>query len=131
MSILATTLIPALLPAVGDAVRGLVAKFTGSAGGKPQNVDEAIKLVDADIRRLEALTKLDAPSGNASKWVINLRESSRYIAVFVVLLTWVYVTAQGNNEPLILLAAELAQSAFFFLFGDRVYINLKKRASLN
>ena len=33
-------ILPALVPAFTDGVRGLIAKITGGAGGQPQNVQE-------------------------------------------------------------------------------------------
>lgn len=125
MSLL-TTILPALLPALGDGIRGVIAKLTGSAGAAPQNVDEAIKLMQAQTEKLRALGEIDKPSGRASLWVTNLRESSRYIAVFVVLVNAALQTAFNDNPAHVLLSLELASSAFFFLFGDRVYLHLRK-----
>ena len=127
MSVLLTTLLPALLPAVGDGVRGLIAKFTGSAGADPQNVDEKIQLMQAEAEKLKALAEIDKPSGKASQWVTDLRESSRYIAVGVVLLNAAGQSLYNSDPAVVLLSFELASSGFFFLFGDRVYLNLKKR----
>lgn len=120
-----TTLLPALLPALGDGIRGVIAKFTGSAGASPQNVDEAIKLMQAQTDKLRAIAEIDKPSGNASPWVTNLRESSRYIATFAVLLNAALQSAFNPNPAHVVMSLELASSAFFFLFGDRVYLHLK------
>jgi hypothetical protein len=125
MSILLTTLLPALLPAVGDGVRGLFAKFTGSAGADPQNVDEKIKLMQAETDKLKALAEIDKPTGKASLWVTNLRESARYIAVYVVIANGFLQSFFNPNPEVVVLSLELASSGFFFLFGDRVYVNLK------
>lgn len=125
MSLLLTTLVPALLPALGDGVRGLFAKFTGSAGANPQNVDEKIQLMEAQTAKLKALAEIDKPSGQASAWVTNLRESSRYVAVIAVMLNGFIQSAFNDDPTIVLLSLELASSGFFFLFGDRVYINLK------
>jgi len=86
MSLLATTILPALLPALGDAIRGGVARLTGGTGAQPQNVDEYIRVQEADIKRLQALAELDRPAGNISLWVANLRASARYLATFAVIL---------------------------------------------
>ena len=91
----------------------------------PQNVDEKIKLMQAETEKLRALSEIDKPSGKASLWVTNLRESSRYIAVFVVIANGVLQSAFNDDSATVLLSLELASSGFFFLFGDRVYINLK------
>lgn len=125
MSLL-TTLLPALLPAVGDGVRGIIAKFTGGAGAKPRNVDEKIRLMEADTAKLRALADIDKPSGKASLWVTNLRESSRYVAVLLVLINAAGQLAFNDNAAQVIMSLELASSGFFFLFGDRVYLHLRK-----
>lgn len=131
MSILATlasTLFPALITPVADGVRGAIARYTGGEGAKPQNVTEAIKLMEANTDRLRALAELDKPSGNASQWVTNLRESSRYIAAGAVIANGIGQAAWGTDPVSVGLSIDMAASAFFFLFGDRVYVNLKKAA---
>ena len=39
---IASLILPALVPAFSDGVRGIIAKFTGGAGGQPQNVEERV-----------------------------------------------------------------------------------------
>ena len=57
-----TTILPMLLPALTDGLRGVFAKITGGAGGNPQNVDERIKLMAADTERLKALSEIGRAS---------------------------------------------------------------------
>ena len=125
-SLLATTIVPALLPAAGDAIRGLVAKFTGG-GDAPQNVDEKIKLMEAETKKLVALAKLDTPPDNISLWVANLRASCRYIVVLLIIANVALQMGIGASDTVLLLSLDMASSAFFFLFGDRVYLHLKKK----
>ena len=127
-TLLATTIIPALLPAAGDAIRTVIGKLTGQSPAAPKTVKESIELMQAKTAQMKALAEIDKPSGRAHTWVYDLRESSRYIAVLIVLLTWVAVTFVVPNPAAVTLTAELASSAFFFLFGDRVYLHLKKAA---
>ena len=35
-------ILPALVPAFADGMRGIFARFTGGAGGMPQNVQERV-----------------------------------------------------------------------------------------
>tara|TARA_R100001460_G_scaffold36591_3_gene70226 strand:+ start:196 stop:573 length:378 start_codon:yes stop_codon:yes gene_type:complete len=121
------TLIPALLPAITDGLRGLIGRFTKGAGAKPQNVDEVIKLGQADIERLKALAELDRPPGNISTWVANMRASARYFAVYLVFAYGVTVSLVDVDPVAVNNAQQLMASAFFFLFGDRVYLSLKAR----
>ena len=53
---------PALVPAFTDAVRGIIAKITGGAGGQPQNVEERIQLMQAEAQKIQAMAALDNPS---------------------------------------------------------------------
>jgi len=68
-------ILPALVPAFADGARGLIAKFTGGAGGQPQNMTERIELMKAEAEKLQALAALDNPTGEPSKWIIDLRSS--------------------------------------------------------
>jgi hypothetical protein len=124
-----TTLVPALLPAVSDMVSGLVSKLVGRNASLPKNVDDAIKLMEAETHRLQVLAELDKPQGEVSKWVNDLRGSARYISVYVILLVWALASfgvITAVTETAYLLVCDLASSAFFYLFGDRVYVNIKQ-----
>lgn len=123
---LLTTLVPALIPAFSDGVRGLVSRFTQSEGQKPQNVDEYVTLLEAQTAQLRALAEIDRPIGNISQWVADMRASARYIATFIVIINGVVQAAIGDNPEMVELSLQLAQGGFFFLFGDRVYLHLKK-----
>jgi hypothetical protein len=127
---LLAVLLPALIPVLADGVRGVVSYFSGGAGARPQNVDEAVKLMAAEAERLKALAALDAPATDASLWVKNLRASFRYIAAgFFVVQPYVLVLAKGSGmeiaDEFIALSFEAATSAFSFIFGDRMYAGLK------
>ena len=63
ISSIASLILPALVPAVADGFRGIVAKFTGGAGGQPQNVEERVKLMEAEAAKLQALAALDGVNG--------------------------------------------------------------------
>ena len=130
MSLLATTILPALLPALGDAIRGGVARLTGGTGAQPQNVDEYIRVQEADIKRLQALAELDRPAGNISLWVANLRASARYLATFAVILNAIVLSFVPGvvSDSVLVLSWDLASGGFFYLFGDRAYFHLKRTA---
>jgi hypothetical protein len=127
MGILLTTLLPALLPAFSDGIRGLIARFTGSAGAQPQNVSEVIQMMQADVDRLKALAQLDAPTGPVSLWVGNIRAMQRPVAVALVLLAYLYVLQAGDAVAHGTLdsVAQYAQMVTFYLFGDRSYLYLR------
>ncbi|MBI5119295.1 hypothetical protein HZA56_22735 [Candidatus Poribacteria bacterium] len=118
--------IPALIPALADGLRGVFSRLTGGAGAKPQTVEEQIKLMAAENERLKALAELDKPAENISLWVADLRASFRYIAGGLIILgavsTLYAPVAQDVQEAV----WNLAGSVFAFLFGDRMYLKFKR-----
>ena len=119
--------VPALIPAVADGLRGVFNKLTGGAGAKPANVEEQIKLMAAENERLKALAELDRPSEKISPWVADLRASFRYVAGGLIIISAVS-TLFFNADLLVQDAVwNLAGSVFAFLFGDRMYFKFVKR----
>lgn len=125
MSVLLTTLLSALVP-VG--VEGIKQFIVAKAGGvKPTTVAEQLQLDDQDIKRLEAIAKLDSPGGTPSQWVIDLRGSARYLAAFAVILGGVGISFVPNIDPAVkIMGLDGANIAFGFLFGQRIVTNFKK-----
>ena len=127
MGSILSLVIPALIPAVADGLRGVFSKLTGGAGAKPQNVEEQIKLMTAENERLKAVAELDKPAENISPWVADLRASFRYIAGGLIILgavSTLYLPADLLVQDAIW---NLAGSVFAFLFGDRMYFKFAKR----
>lgn len=131
---ISAVILSALLPAAGDLIKGLVGKITGGEGAKPTNVAEIIQLreqdikdKDADARRLEALSKLDQAE-NVHQWVNDVRALQRPVVIACVLLSWVVAINDPDVSPEKLeLISSLAGSVFFFLFGERAYMYIKKQ----
>jgi len=126
------TILTALLPAATDGVRALINKFTGGAGAKPMNVDEAVKLSEAetasknaDVERLKALHEIDQVE-NVSPWVNNIRALQRPLAVLVILCTWVASCYIVMPVELANGIANMASSVVFYLFGERGYMKAKQ-----
>jgi hypothetical protein len=124
------TAITALFPVLADGARGLLARLTGSRGAQPQNVAEAIQLMEAETQRLTALAQLDTPSGNVHAWVADVRALQRPAAVALVLLVYgmtIYYRATGHTLPATVEEGVLtyAQMVTFYLFGDRSYAYLR------
>lgn len=123
---LVETIIGALVPVGAEAIKQLVARFTG--GVRPTSIAEQIQLDQSEIARLEALAKLDNPGGTPSQWVIDLRASSRYIGalgVIAVGIGSVFITELTPEVKNIALQA--ANIAFGFLFGTRITANWTKK----
>lgn len=119
--------VPALIPAVADGLRGVFNKLTGGAGAKPANVEEQIKLMAAENERLKALAELDRPSEKISPWVADLRASFRYIAGGLIILAAVSSLYVRTDLYLQDAVWNLAGSVFAFLFGDRMYFKFVKK----
>lgn len=125
-SILAMIL-PALAPAVTDGIRGVFAKWTGGAGGNPQNVNERIQLMEAETKRLQALAEIDKPSGEPSLWVQNLRGSFRYIAILAIwLVTAISIFDSTVPKELKYVLLDLSGASMSFVIGERMYLAIRK-----
>ncbi len=132
-------ILPALIPGLMDGLKGLFQRLFG--GTKPINADEQIKLMKAEADKLTALAEIDKVYGQPSLWVTNLRASFRYLAasfilaLSLVVITFYFLTPQSgastgketNVYSIVEILLQMDGSLFFFLFGDRVYLNLKKR----
>ena len=128
MSLILTTLLPALLPVIIDLFKGSFSKIIGIPTGEPMNFNERLEEKKLDIEKLKALAALDKPNANISQWVADLRASFRYIAVGVIVLAAIIYNflPQGYQSAVALnYLNQLGASATFFIIGDRVYLGLK------
>lgn len=119
-------LLPALLPAVSDGLRGLIARFTGGAGAQPQNVAETIQLMQAQTERVKALAELDALGQGASRWVVDLRGAFRYLAVGGILASTMAGVYAGLDPVPMAVMLELSGACMSFIIGERMYLGIKK-----
>ena len=124
----ASLILPALVPAFSDGVRGIIAKFTGGAGGQPQNVEERVKLMEAEAAKLQALAALDGVNGEPSKWIINLRASFRYVIISAIMIfTGVIVfTPDIVGASVVAIFLDMTGACMSFVIGERMYLTLKK-----
>ena len=127
MNSILSLIFPSVIPVLADGVRGLFAKFSGGAGGTPQNVDERIKLMEAETARLQALAEIDKPSGEPSKWVTDFRASFRYVAIVTIwIATIAAVFTPGVMPSITLMMLDLSGACMSFVIGERMYLSLKK-----
>lgn len=118
------SILGALVPIGVEGIKQVFTRFVG--GVKPTTVDEQIKLDEAEVRRLEAVAKLDTPIGQPSQWVVDLRASARYIGALLVIAVGVSTLYVSVDAAIQALALEAANIAFGFLFGSRIIANFKK-----
>ena len=122
---IAETIIGALVPVGVEGIKQVVARFFG--GVRATTIEEQIKLDENEIKRIEALARLDTPVGTPSQWVVDLRASARYVgalAVIAVGIMTVVTTADAKVQEIGLQAANIA---FGFLFGSRIVTGWQKK----
>lgn len=119
-------LLSTLLPAGVDLIKNLF----GSLGRKfiGLSVDDQLKLDDAQLKRLEALAKLENPYGSPAQWVVDLRASYRYIAATILVFCGLVLAGYGAytvQPEIISTGLETASMPFGFIFGERMYLGIK------
>jgi len=121
-------ILPALVPAFADGARGLIAKFTGGAGGQPQNIAERIELMKAEAEKLQALAALDNPTGEPSKWIIDLRASFRYVIISAIMIFTAIVVFNPDivGAAVVAVFLDMSGACMSFVIGERMYLTLKK-----
>ena len=121
-------ILPALVPAFADGARGLIAKFTGGAGGQPQNITERIELMKAEAEKLQALAALDSPTGEPSKWIIDLRASFRYIIISAIMIFTAVVVFNPDivGATVVAVCLDMTGACMSFVIGERMYLSLKR-----
>ena len=127
MSAIFSLILPALVPAFTDGVRGLFAKLTGGAGGQPQNMQERIQLIQAETEKLKALATLDTPTGEPSKWIIDLRACYRYVIITFILLTTIFVVYSPSIPiAIVSIFLDMTGACMSFIIGERMYLSIKR-----
>ena len=121
-------ILPALVPAFADGARGLIAKFTGGAGGQPQNIAERIELMKAEAEKLQALAALDSPTGEPSKWIIDLRASFRYVIISSIMIFTAVVVFNPDivGATVVAVCLDMTGACMSFVIGERMYLSLKR-----
>lgn len=119
-------ILTAIIPMLTDVVKSVIGKFTGNVPAI-SNAEDYSRVVDADVRKLEALAKMDSPNGQTSVWVNNLKVLQRVTVVYITITAWIVATFLVTMpDPRYKLISDLAGSIFFYLFGDRTNFYLKQ-----
>lgn len=126
ISSLLSMVLPALVPVMADGARGLFAKFSGGAGGQPQNVAERIQLMQAQNERIKALAEIDQPSGEVSQWVANTRGIFRYAVISGIWGLTALAMFTNTNEAYTLVLLDMSGASMSFIIGERMYLGIKK-----
>ncbi len=109
------TILAALGPLAVDLGKSLISRFIAPDQMKPANVDEYLKMRQADLEMYQAMN--NAGGANPSyPWVEAIVRLQRPAVALVVLLTWAYLTSAGQSSPTV---DNFAAAIGFYLFGDR------------
>jgi hypothetical protein len=115
-SIVASVLAPAAVDLIKQGFGALSRRWLGIS------VDDQIKLENATVGRMQALAQLDNPVGSPSQWVVDLRESARYIMAGVCILAGIGVIVMVPTQFEV--GAQLVSMPFGFIFGERMYLTM-------
>lgn len=129
MGSIISLILPALVPAFTDGVRGIFARLTGGAGGQPQNVTERVQLMEAEAAKLQAMASLDGNfTGQPSQWIIDLRASFRYIIISAILIFTGVIVFCPNivGASVIAVFLDMSGCCMSFVIGERMYLSIKK-----
>ena len=124
--ILLSTVLTSVLPAAIDSIKSWVGRKTGD---KPAvlTVADYASLADSEVKKLTALANLDKGDGPSYPWVNAIRQLQRPTVVSLVSIAWVYGALSGMSAESFALTSQMASSVFFFLFGERVNLNLRQK----
>jgi hypothetical protein len=120
------TLLTLFGPLVKDIGSGLTKKFIGDKAGKPANVDEAIKLMEAETKQLEARSKVGDAEGPTYPWVIAVIKLQRPLIVYLTLLSFLAMSifdlgSLETQDNVALMVAVVVG----WLFGERTLMKFK------
>lgn len=120
------TLLTLFGPLIKDAGQGLVKKFVGDKAGKPANVDEAIKLMEAETKQLEARAKVGDTEGPTYEWVVAVIKLQRPIIVYLTLASFLTMSifdlgSKETQDNVALMVAVVVG----WLFGERTLMKFK------
>lgn len=122
---IAETIIGALVPVGVEGVKQVIVRFFG--GVRATTIEEQIKLDENEIKRIEALARLDTPVGTPSQWVVDLRASARYVGALVVIAVGILVILMNADPKVQEIGLQAANIAFGFLFGSRIVTGWQKK----
>ena len=129
MSSILSLIFPAFVPALTDGFGAIINKITGNQGGQPQNVEERVKLMEAESAKLQALAALDNPNiGQPKQWIIDLRYSFRYVIILSILIFTGVIVWFPNavGESVVAIFLDMTGACMSFIIGERMYLRIKK-----
>jgi len=120
------TLVALFGPLIKSGGQALINKFAKGEQYKPANVDDAIKLMEAETKQLEARGKVGDTEGEALPWVTSVIKLQRPIIVYGTITGFMIMSLidLGTPEDKKMIS-EMATMVIFWLFGERTMMRLK------
>jgi len=117
------TILAALGPLAVDLGKSLISRFIAPTEMKPANVDEYVKMRQLDMDMYKAMN--EAGGANPSyPWVEAIIRLQRPAVAAIVLLSWAYLTMNGQSSPTV---DNFAAAIGFYLFGDRTLFYSRRK----
>jgi len=122
------TLIALLGPLIKSGGQALINKFAKGDQFKPANVDDAIKMMEAETKQLEARIKVGDSEGPAYVWVTSLIKLQRPIIVYGTITGFMIMSLWGlGTDTDRKLISDMAQVVVFWLFGERTLMKIQDK----
>ena len=82
----------------------------------------------AESEKLQALAALDTPTGEPSKWIINLRASFRYVIISSIMIFTGIIVFNPDIVGVTVVAVflDMTGACMSFVIGERMYLAIKR-----
>ena len=119
------TLIALFGPLIKSGGQALINKFSKGEQYKPANVDDAIKLMQAETEQLKARISVADTNEASYPWVAAAVKLQRPVMVYGTITGYMLCILFGLGTPEAQkVLADLAAMVIFWLFGERTLLKL-------
>ena len=120
------TLLTFFGPLVKDAGQVLTKKILGEKTAQPANVAEAVQLMEAETKQLEARSKIGDTEGATYSWVVAAIKLQRPIIIYLTLASFLLMSVFDVGSPESKQnVATVSAMLFGWLFGERTLLKFK------
>lgn len=121
------TLIALFGPLIKSGGQALINKFSKGDQYKPANLEDAIKLMQAETEQLKARMAVADTQEVSYPWVAAIIKLQRPIVVYGTISGFMLLTLFGLGTPeASKVLADLSAMVIFWLFGERTLLHLGK-----
>ena len=121
------TLVALIGPLIKSGGQALINKFAKGEQYKPANVDDAIKLMQAETEALKARILVADTNEPSYPWVAALVKLQRPVIVYGTISGYMIMSLWGLGTPeAAKMVGELATIVIFWLFGERTLMKVSK-----